>query len=154
MSRRVCLVLFVAAGLVASSCAGDESVEPGGGSDDEVDVPALIGIERNVANGARRVDTTIDPDELEPPPPPRSTIGELPIPCGPSKETPLHGDTPGLTADSIRWAFSATHASGCAPRESEEKAHSETVKRSASAACLECTTFMIGPPGLLVPTSS
>jgi ABC-type branched-subunit amino acid transport system substrate-binding protein len=101
MSRRVCLVLFVAAGLMASSCAGDESVEPGGGSDDEVDVPALIGIERNVADGARRVDTTIDPDELEPPPPPRSTIGDLPIPCGPSKETPAQGDTPGLTAESI-----------------------------------------------------
>lgn len=101
MKARVRDAALVAVALLASSCAG-------GGPDDEIDrsapadeVPALMGVERNLTDGARRVDTTIEPGELEPPLPPLPTIGELTIPCGPAADPPSAEGAPGVTAESI-----------------------------------------------------
>ena len=100
MRYRVPLALVVVLGTVASACGGDNRREDRAEADEEP--PALVGVQRRTDDGARRVDMTIDPGELEPPLPPQPKIGELTIPCGPASEALWDGiGVPGLTAGSI-----------------------------------------------------
>jgi len=100
MRLRVPMASLVILAVLGVACGGRDRNSDGPEPTDEVS--ALVGIERRVDDGARRVDTTIDPGELEPPLPPQPTIGDMTIPCRPATEALWDGTgMPGLTADSI-----------------------------------------------------
>lgn len=101
MTHRISAAILVAVAFATSACAGRGPADAAGASGTTDDPPALMGVERNLSDGARRVDTVIDPAELNPPLPPRPKIGDLTIPCGPAVERLLEGHTPGLTDHSI-----------------------------------------------------
>jgi ABC-type branched-subunit amino acid transport system substrate-binding protein len=101
MTHRISAALLVAVAFAASACAGSGPTGDGDASGPIEDPLSRLGVERNLSDGARRVDTAIDPAELDPPLPPRPKLGDLTIPCGPAVEPLLDGDSPGLTAESI-----------------------------------------------------
>jgi ABC-type branched-subunit amino acid transport system substrate-binding protein len=101
MSHRVAAALLSVFAFLATSCGGTPHSGDAEAVADAVEIPALFGVERNLDDGARRVDTTIDPDQLEPPLPPEPKIGDLTIPCGPASQVLSNGVTPGVTIDSI-----------------------------------------------------